>query len=84
VVDTTGADPSLSVYTDMMVQYGTERIEPFDSMLTRQFVDTMWSQLQQFLAGEVDVEQMTDTMQAEMAAAAEQLLQENPDWAESS
>jgi ABC-type glycerol-3-phosphate transport system substrate-binding protein len=84
VVDTTGADPSLAVYTDMMVEYGTERIEPFDSMLTRQFVDTMWSQLQQFLAGEIDAQQMSSTMQAEMEAAAQQLLQEHPDWAETS
>ncbi len=81
-VDTTGADPALSVYTDMMVKYGCERMEPFDSMLTREFVDTMWNQLQQFLAGQIDVEAMTTKIQEEMEKAADQLLAENPDWKE--
>lgn len=80
-VDTTDADPSLSVYTEMMVQYGTERIEPFDSMLTREFVDGMWQNLQQFLAGELDTDSMASTVAAEMKSAAEQLLSEHPDWA---
>jgi len=79
-VDTTGADPSLSVYTDMMVKYGTERIEPFDSMLSRQFVDTMWNQLQQFLAGQITADAMADKIQQEMTAAADQLAAEHPDW----
>jgi raffinose/stachyose/melibiose transport system substrate-binding protein len=83
-VDTTGADPSLSVYTDMMVNYGTERIEPFDSMLTREFVDLMWQNLQQFLAGQMDLDSMASTTNAEMKAAAEQLLSEHPEWAEAS
>ncbi|NOZ28455.1 MAG: carbohydrate ABC transporter substrate-binding protein [Chloroflexi bacterium] len=83
-VDTTGADPTLSVYTDMMVKYGTERIEPFDSMLTREFVDTLWNLLQQFLADQIDAEQMTDQVQQEMERAADQLLAEHPDWAEGS
>jgi raffinose/stachyose/melibiose transport system substrate-binding protein len=80
VVDTTGADPTLGVYTDMMVKYGTERIEPFDSMLTREFVDTLWNTLQQFLAGQIEQGAMQESIQAEMMAAAEQLLTENPDW----
>jgi ABC-type glycerol-3-phosphate transport system substrate-binding protein len=80
VVDTTGADPTLGVYTDMMVQFGTERIEPFDSMLTREFADVMWNTLQQFLAGQLEQGAMQEQMQAEMTAAAEQLLTENPDW----
>lgn len=80
-VDTTGADPTLAVYTEMMVKYGTERIEPFDSMLTREFVDTLWNLLQQFLAGQIDIEEMTDRVQKEMEAAADQLLAEHPDWA---
>jgi raffinose/stachyose/melibiose transport system substrate-binding protein len=79
-VDTASADPSLSVYTDMMVNFGTERIEPFDSMLTREFVDTMWQNLQQFLAGQIDVDTMASTTNAEMKAAAEQLLTEHPEW----
>jgi raffinose/stachyose/melibiose transport system substrate-binding protein len=80
-VDTTGADPTLSVYTEMMVKYGTERIEPFDSMLTREFVDSLWNKLQQFLAGQLDADTMTEQVQQEMEAAADQLLAENPDWA---
>jgi raffinose/stachyose/melibiose transport system substrate-binding protein len=79
-VDTSGADPSLSVYTDMMVKYGTERIEPFDSMLTREFADTMWQNLQKYLAGEVELDAMASTMQGEMKSSAEQLLNEHPDW----
>jgi len=79
-VDTTGADPTLSVYTDMMVKYGTERIEPFDSMLTREFVDSLWNKLQQFLAGQLAAEAMQEQVQKEMEAAAEQLLAEHPDW----
>jgi hypothetical protein len=80
-VDTTGADPTLSVYTDMMVKYGTERIEPFDSMLTREFVDSLWNKLQQFLAGQLELEAMADQVQKEMESAADQLLAEHPDWA---
>jgi ABC-type glycerol-3-phosphate transport system substrate-binding protein len=79
-VDTTGADPSLAVYTEMMVKYGTERIEPFDSMLSREFVDIMWNQLQQFLAGQISADAMADTVQAEMVKAADQLAAEHPDW----
>ena len=82
-VDTTGADPSLSVYTDMLVNAGAERIEPFDSMLTREFVDTMWTDLQQFLAGQTTLDEMAAKTATEMKAAAEQLLAEHPDWAES-
>jgi len=81
-VDTTGADPSLSVYTEMMVNFGTERIEPFDSMLTREFVDTMWQNLQQFLAGQIDLDSMASTTNTDMKAAAEQLLAEHADWAQ--
>jgi len=80
VVDTTGADPSLSVYTDMMVRYGCERMEPFDSMLTREFVDTMWNQLQQFLAGQVELDAMANKIQEEMEKAAKGLAAEHPDW----
>ncbi len=80
-VDTTGADPSLAVYTDMLVNLGAERIEPFDSMLSREFVDTMWNNLQQFLAGQIELDAMAQTTQADMKAAAEQLLSEHPDWA---
>jgi raffinose/stachyose/melibiose transport system substrate-binding protein len=80
IVDTTGADPTLSVYTDMLVKFGAERIEPFDSMLTREFVDTMWNQLQQFLAGKVDTDGMANKMQGEMEKAAKQLAAEHPDW----
>ena len=83
-VDTNGADPSLSVYTEMMVNFGTERIEPFDSMLTREFVDMMWQNLQQFLAGELDLDTIASTVNADMKSAAEQLLAEHPDWAQSS
>jgi raffinose/stachyose/melibiose transport system substrate-binding protein len=79
--DTKGADPSLKVYTDQMVKYGTERIEPFDSMLTREFVDNLWKLLQQYLAGKIDIEKMTDEVQKEMNKAADQLLAEHPDWA---
>jgi hypothetical protein len=55
-------------------------MEPFDSMLTREFVDTMWNTLQQFLAGQIEQGAMQESIQAEMMAAAEQLLTENPDW----
>jgi hypothetical protein len=41
----------------------------------------MWQNLQQFLAGEIDVDGMASTTAAEMKAAAEQLLSEHPDWA---
>ena len=82
VKDTTGADPSLSVYTDMLVNFGAERIEPFDSMLTREFVDAMWRNLQQFMAGELTVDEMSSTMQREMELASQQLLNEHPDWGE--
>lgn len=80
-VDTTGADPTLAVYTDMLVNQGAERIEPFDSMLTREFVDTLWHNLQQFLAGQMELDAMAQTTQADMLAAAQQLLSEHPDWA---
>jgi hypothetical protein len=65
----------------MMVKYGTERIEPFDSMLTREFVDSLWNKLQQFLAGQLELEAMADQVQKEMESAADQLLAEHPDWA---
>lgn len=81
VIETEGSDPTLKVYTDQMVKYGTERIEPFDSMLTREFVDNLWKSLQQFLAGKLSVEKMTDQVQREMVRAADQLLAEHPDWA---
>ncbi|MGQ9628720.1 MAG: ABC transporter substrate-binding protein [bacterium] len=80
--ETAGADPTLRIYTDQMVKYGTERIEPFDSMLTREFVDTFWKLLQQYLAGRLDVEKTTDQVQKEMVKAADQLLAEHPDWKE--
>jgi ABC-type glycerol-3-phosphate transport system substrate-binding protein len=79
--DTKGADPTLKVYTEQMVKYGTERIEPFDSMLTREFVDNLWKLSQQFLAGKIDIEKMTDEVQKEMVKAVDQLLVEHPDWA---
>jgi ABC-type glycerol-3-phosphate transport system substrate-binding protein len=79
--DTEGADPTLSIYTDQLVKNGAERIEPFDSMLTREFVDTFWKLVQQYLAGRLDVERTTDQVQREMIRAADQLLVEHPDWA---
>jgi len=79
--DTEGADPTLRIYTDQLVNYGAERIEPFDSMLTREFVDTLWKLLQQYLAGKLDIEKTTDMVQKEMMKAADQLLAEHPDWA---
>jgi len=79
-VDTTGADPSLAVYTDMLVNLGAERIEPFDSMLTREFVDTMWHNLQQYLAGQMELDAMAQATQTDMLAAAKQLISEHPDW----
>ncbi len=79
-VDTTGADPTLAVYTDMMVKYGTERMEPFDSMLTREFVDTMWNELQQFLAGQMQLDAFATTLQGQMEAAAKSLADEHPEW----
>lgn len=79
---TKGADPSLEVYTEQMVKYGTERIEPFDSMLTREFVDKLWKNLQQFLMGKFDIEKTTDEVQGEMVKSVDQLLAEHPDWAE--
>ncbi len=82
VKDTAGADPTLAVYTDMLVNFGAERIEPFDSMLTREFVDAMWRNLQQFMAGELSADEMSSIMQQEMELAAQQLLNEHPDWAE--
>ena len=45
VKDTTRANPSLAVYTDMLVDYGAERIEPFDSRLPREFADAMSNNL---------------------------------------
>ena len=66
----------------MLVNFGAERIEPFDSMLTREFVDAMWRNLQQFMAGELSADEMSTTMQREMELAAQQLLNEHPDWAE--
>ena len=78
--DTTGADPKLDVYVQQMVNYGTERMEPFDSMLTREFYDTIWAELQSYLAGETDLAQIQDNLQTAMEASATQLLAENPDW----
>ena len=80
IVDTTGADPTLSVYTEMLVKYGAERIEPFDSMLSREFVDVMWNQLQQFMAGQNDANTMATNVQAAMESAAKSLAAEHPDW----
>lgn len=77
---TTGADPTLSIYTDQMVKYGTERIEPFDSMLTREFYDNFWKLIQEYLADQIDIEELTDEIQEEMVRGADQLLAENPDW----
>ncbi|MBV7329198.1 hypothetical protein KFU94_13300 [Chloroflexi bacterium TSY] len=51
-------------------------------MLTREFVDAMWNNLQQFMAGEITAEEMSTTIQGEMELATEQLLQEHPDWGE--
>ena len=81
-VDTTGADPTLSLYTDMLVNYGAERIEPFDSMLTREWVTSLWTHLLEFLAGQRDLESMAGVTQEEMEAAANQLALEHPDWLE--
>jgi len=78
--DTTGADPKLDVYVQQMVNYGTERMEPFDSMLTREFYDIIWSEVQQYLAGEITLEQIQDNLQVAMEAGATQLLAENPEW----
>jgi ABC-type glycerol-3-phosphate transport system substrate-binding protein len=82
VKDTSGADPKLEVYVDQMAEYGTERMEPFDSMLTREFLDFIWAELQKFLAGETEREEMQDSVQEKMEEAAAQLLAENPEWAE--
>jgi ABC-type glycerol-3-phosphate transport system substrate-binding protein len=78
--DTTGADPTLSVYTDMMVKYGTERMEPFDSMLTTEFKNRLWERLQLYMAGEMSAEEMTDQVQEDMITGANILCDENPDW----
>ncbi|HET6487265.1 MAG TPA: hypothetical protein VFH83_12635, partial [Spirochaetia bacterium] len=82
VKDTKGASEFLKVYTDQMANYGTERIEPFDSMLTREFLDEYYSDLQDFLMGKTPLDQTATLIQASMMKAAKQLLQENPDWAE--
>jgi ABC-type glycerol-3-phosphate transport system substrate-binding protein len=79
-VDTTGADPTLAVYTKMLVDAGAERIEPFDSMLTREFVDSLWNQLQQFMAGQLEQGAMQEQVAQEMEAAADELLAEHADW----
>jgi len=55
-------------------------MEPFDSMLTREFVDQMWADLQVFLAGEMTQEAFQDKLQRDMEAAAASLLAENPEW----
>jgi ABC-type glycerol-3-phosphate transport system substrate-binding protein len=78
--DTTGADPTLGVYTDMMVKYGTERIEPFDSMLTTEFKNRLWEMLQLFMAGEMSADEMSEQAQEEMRIGAGILCDENPDW----
>ncbi len=82
IKDTTGASEFLKVYTDQMANYGTERIEPFDSMLTREFLDEYYSDLQDFLMGKTPLDQTANLIQGSMMKAAKQLLQENPDWAE--
>jgi len=80
VKDTEGSDPNIKVYVDQMVAYGTERMEPFDSMLTREFVDQLWADLQVFLAGEMTQQAFQDKAQMDMEAAAAEVLAENPDW----
>ena len=80
IKDTTGADPKLDVYVQQLAEYGAERMEPFDSMLTREFYDTIWVELQKFLAGEQTQEQTQDTLQRAMEAASSELLAEHPDW----
>jgi len=80
IKDTEGADPNIKVYVDQMVEYGCERMEPFDSMLTREFVDQLWADLQVFLAGEMTQEELQDKAQMDMEAAAAEVLAENPDW----
>jgi raffinose/stachyose/melibiose transport system substrate-binding protein len=82
VMDTKGAIDSLKVYTDMMAKNGTERIEPFDSMLTREFLDDFFSRVQVYLMGKTDLDSTAAGIQGSMMKAAKQLLQENPDWAE--
>jgi len=78
--DTTGADPTLSVYTNMMVKYGTERMEPFDSMLTREFAVRLWELLQLYMADQMTAEAMAEEVQQEMLTGAQLLCDENPDW----
>lgn len=80
VKDTTGALETIGVYTQMMEEFGTERIEPFDSMLTREFLDEYYTLLQLFLMGENDLDTTAELIQEEMMTAANQLLLENPDW----
>lgn len=82
VKDTTGALPEIGVYTKMMEKFGTERIEPFDSMLTREFLDEYYVLLQLYLMGQNDLDKTANLIQAEMVKAANQLLLENPDWKE--
>jgi len=49
-------------------------------MLTREFYDIIWSEVQQYLAGEITLEQIQDNLQVAMEAGATQLLAENPEW----
>jgi raffinose/stachyose/melibiose transport system substrate-binding protein len=80
VRDTTGAMEQLGVYTKMMEKYGTEVIEPIDSMLTREFLDEFFVLLQLYLIDQQDLDTTCELIQEEMVVAAERLIQENPDW----
>jgi ABC-type glycerol-3-phosphate transport system substrate-binding protein len=73
-------DPRLGVFVDMMVEAGVERLEPYDSMLTRDFFDKFYKLVQQYVGGKLDMEQVTDEIQKEMEIAADLIIKEHPEW----
>lgn len=73
-------DPSLQVYTDQMVIGGTERIEPYDSMLTVEFWDRMVNLVHEYLGGKTNLEETSNRIQKEMERNAQLLLNQNQEW----
>jgi hypothetical protein len=59
---------------------GTERIEPYDSMLTVEFWDRMVNLVHEYLGGKTNLEETSNRIQKEMERNAQLLLNQNQEW----
>jgi len=78
--DAKGVDGRMAPFSRMLLKSGAERIEPYDSMLTREFFGAWYKIVQGYLVDKLTLRQLADQVQGEMEKGAKALAAEHPEW----